>query len=300
MTEPNLGVSSLTAETPTDKPKRKPSRAIRVTVASLLSLLLPGFGQIYVRRISRGIVFALSIVVIEVISSQRHFMLNFPTMVGFFTLAVVWRLAITADAFRLAWKYDPTVAGPRDWKKAIVAFLLAFLLVGYPVPDYLQRRALKFFGANRIASRSMCPTICLGERVVVNKEAFKTGAPTRGDIIIFQFKDETAPFLKRVIGIEGDTVSQGPGNSILVNGKPIPEPQVCGRSHADSQSQSGSVEFSSTKVPAGTLFVIGDNLVNSFDSRFPEFGVVNIDHVRGKPLFVYWSSDRSRIGCTLR
>jgi len=299
MTELNLGVSSLSVETPADKPKRRSSRAMRVTAATFLSLLLPGFGQIYVRRVSRGFAFALAVVAIEAVASRRNIMLTFPTLLSFFVITIVCRVAITADAFRLAWNYDPAAAGPRYWR-SIVAFLVVFLLVGYPVPDYLQRRALRFFRAYKITSGSMCPTICLGERIVADKQAYEALAPVHGDIITFQFREENTFFIKRVIGIQGDTVSQGPGNSILVNGNPIPKPQVCGRSPGDDQSQSGAVEFSPVKVPAGALFVIGDNLGNSFDSRFPDFGLVNIDHVRGKPLFVYWSSRRSRIGCRLR
>jgi hypothetical protein len=46
--------------------------------------------------------------------------------------------------------------------------------------------------------------------------------------------------------------------------------------------------------------VVGDNLANSFDSRTPEFGPVRADMIRGKPLYLYWSPDLHRIGCTLR
>jgi hypothetical protein len=46
--------------------------------------------------------------------------------------------------------------------------------------------------------------------------------------------------------------------------------------------------------------MIGDNLGNSFDSRIPEFGLVPLDEIRGRPLFLYWSSKLSRIGCPVR
>jgi len=52
--------------------------------------------------------------------------------------------------------------------------------------------------------------------------------------------------------------------------------------------------------PAFLPRVVGDNLANSFDSRTPEFGPVRADMIRGKPLYLYWSPDLHRIGCTLR
>jgi len=55
-----------------------------------------------------------------------------------------------------------------------------------------------------------------------------------------------------------------------------------------------------TKVPEDSFFVIGDNLEHSLDSRFPEFGLVASNQLRGKALFLYWSSRESRIGCPIR
>jgi signal peptidase I len=55
--------------------------------------------------------------------------------------------------------------------------------------------------------------------------------------------------------------------------------------------------FETVKVPEGSLFVVGDNLDNSYDSR--HFGFVSLDKVKGKALLIYWSSNTSRIGCKL-
>jgi hypothetical protein len=48
------------------------------------------------------------------------------------------------------------------------------------------------------------------------------------------------------------------------------------------------------------LFVVGDNLTNSFDSRHPQFGQVSIADVRGHPFYIYWSAEPSRFGCAIR
>jgi hypothetical protein len=58
--------------------------------------------------------------------------------------------------------------------------------------------------------------------------------------------------------------------------------------------------FKSTRVPEGTFFVVGDNLGKSFISRIPEFGSVVSEQMRGKPLFLFWSSGHSRMACPAR
>jgi signal peptidase I len=64
--------------------------------------------------------------------------------------------------------------------------------------------------------------------------------------------------------------------------------------------ESASVSFRSTKVPSGQLFVIGDNLNNSFDSRINQFGSVTVGQVIGKAVLIYWSPESARIGCPVQ
>jgi type IV secretory pathway protease TraF len=52
-------------------------------------------------------------------------------------------------------------------------------------------------------------------------------------------------------------------------------------------------------VPASSFFVVGDNSTNSYDSRIPGFGLVTLDQVRGRPVYIYWSTGKSRIGCAV-
>jgi signal peptidase I len=106
--------------------------------------------------------------------------------------------------------------------------------------------------------------------------------------------------VKRVIGVAGDVVQPGPGGTVLVNGQAFHPPAPCGNRAWEKEEASGFISpFQTTKVPAGTLFVVGDNLENSFDSRIPDFGPVTPDMVRGRPLFFFWPPVRSRIGCSV-
>jgi signal peptidase I len=102
-----------------------------------------------------------------------------------------------------------------------------------------------------------------------------------------------------VIGLPGDFVTPGPNGSVLVNGQPFHPPSSCGNPDWAKEAAPSESSFQPKRVMEGTLFVIGDNLEQSFDSRVPEFGTVTLDMVRGKPLYFSWSSTHSRITCKI-
>ncbi len=144
-------------------------------------------------------------------------------------------------------------------------------------------------------SGSMCPAVCENERIIAGMDAFNARTPQRGEVIFFEQKDSNTKYIKRVIGVAGDTVARGPSNTILVNSKPLVLPPPCGENNTYDRLADEGPPFETVNVPEGSLFVIGDNLDNSYDSRF--FGVVGLDKVRGKALLIYYSPNESRIGC---
>ena len=156
------------------------------------------------------------------------------------------------------------------------------------------------FAAFKVPSRSMCPTICVGDRVVVDTNAYLSRAPQRGDVIAMKHPSSEGPFLKRIVGLPGDTVAPGPNATVLVNGQTFVPPQPCAMPGWSKVEPFNYPEFHLTKVPEGTYFVIGDNVGDSFDSRVAEFGPVTRHMILGKPLYFYWSTTRSRIGCEIR
>ena len=141
----------------------------------------------------------------------------------------------------------------------------------------------------------MCPAICEDERIIAGMDAFNKRLPQRGEVIFFDQQDSDTKFTKRVIAVAGDTVARGPSNTILVNNKPLVLPPPCGDDNAYAHLAAEGPPFETVKVPEGSVFVIGDNLDNSYDSRF--FGLVPMDKVRGKALLIYFSTNASRIGC---
>lgn len=140
-----------------------------------------------------------------------------------------------------------------------------------------------FLGINAISARirvesiSMQPTLYEGDFVIVNKIAYRTGSPKRGDVIVFKFPldPEREPYIKRIIGLPGDMVLVQ-DSRVLINGIPLREPYI-----------SAAPRYAGTwEVPADSLFVLGDNRNNSSDSH--SWGMVPIDLVIGKAEVVYW------------
>jgi len=144
-----------------------------------------------------------------------------------------------------------------------------------------------------LSNSAMEPTIMQGETFAVEMMPFQ---PTGGDLIIFEHEDEL--LVKRVIAMSGDTV-QGRNLQVFVNGKLLDEPYVehVGRRPLDIKTLEA---FGPISVPAGMLFVAGDNRDFSFDSRDPRFGLVPATDVKGRPLEILKSPNPQRVHKTLR
>lgn len=184
------------------------------------------------------------------------------------------------------------------WFIAVVGPLVAVLLCY----EFLYRYPIWAMRAFRVPSASMCPTICSGERIFVEMQYGRPYLPKRDDVVMLDYGADHALFLKRIIGLPGDVVAAGPRDTMLVNGKPWQAPPACAKSllvesNGDRSAYSG---FEETQVQPGQLFVVGDNLSNSFDSRVAQFEPVTPAKIIGRPLMIYWSRERARIGCPVR
>jgi signal peptidase I len=179
----------------------------------------------------------------------------------------------------------------REYAEAIgMALLLALFIRTFIVQAF------------KIPSGSMIPTLQIGDHILVNKLAYGIRVPLyghylvdfgkvqRGDVIVFIFpEDRSKDFIKRVVGVAGDTVEIR-GKKIFLNGKQIEDPYA----HFEGDDPQNVLpasrdDFGPTRVPENQLFVMGDNRDRSYDSRF--WGFVNLDDVRGKAFLIYWSWD---------
>jgi len=151
--------------------------------------------------------------------------------------------------------------------------------------------------AFQIPSGSMIPTFLEGDRVLVSKFAYglrnpitngvwvETGRPERWDVVVFIYPvDPSKDFVKRVIGLPGETVAMVDG-ALFINGIKTDDPHAV----YDPKIPHARRTFPPVKVEEGHYFMMGDNRDHSSDSRF--WGTVDASLLRGKAWRLYWSWD---------
>ncbi len=155
----------------------------------------------------------------------------------------------------------------------VVAVLASFLVRTYVVQTYF------------IPSKSMKPTLYVGNRIMVDKLAVEFGHINIGDIVVFKAPPEVAikcgdtvpDLVKRVIGLPGDVLTSK-GNTIYVNGVALKE----NWSHYEPLGPA----LGHVTVPQGQYFMMGDNHANSCDSRY--WGTVPRSDIIGKVFLKFW------------
>ena len=171
----------------------------------------------------------------------------------------------------------------------VVALAVAFLLQAFVVKPY------------KIPSPSMVPTLDPGDRVLVARFLYHFTSPARGDIVVFKYPLDThVVFIKRLIGLPGDTISLRDG-SVYVDGVRLNEPylpKLDGRPvptepapplPGSTMTEPWSLNRPYT-VPAGHYFMMGDNRTDSDDSRV--WGPVPASDLIGRAFFIYWPVTR--------
>jgi signal peptidase I len=141
----------------------------------------------------------------------------------------------------------------------------------------------------QVQQNSMERTLEPGQYVLVDKLTPRWDSYSRGDVIVFNpppaWTPDPTPYIKRVIGLPGDTVSLGEDGIVSVNGTPLDEPYTY-TNGAGVHEPTTSPDEQSWVVPAGELFVMGDHRQKSADSRL--FGPIPESTVIGRAFLRYW------------
>jgi signal peptidase I len=156
-----------------------------------------------------------------------------------------------------------------NWLPIVLAIILYFII-----------NQLIFFTIG-VPSDSMYPTITPGDKIWTLR-IHDMSKIKRGDIIVFWNKEIGDMLVKRVIGLPNDKVSVSEDGSLVVNGKKLNE------NYATSKGEKSGEYI----VPADSYFFLGDNLADSYDSRYWKNPYINKEDIKGKAWVRYYPFDR--------
>ncbi|MCF7887040.1 MAG: signal peptidase I [Candidatus Omnitrophica bacterium] len=183
----------------------------------------------------------------------------------------------------------------REWVESIVvAAVLVIVLKTF------------FFQMYKIPTTSMVPTLMPGDKIFVSKLSYGPKLPfvsfrlpgfsklQRGDIVVFVPPQEVdqpwyrrKPYIKRVIGLPGETVQIKKGN-IYIDDKEVSLPEIVVFFYYN-QGKNGQLD-KKIVVPKGKYFCLGDNSISSKDSRY--WGFVDKEQIIGEAIFIWWPPKR--------
>ena len=273
-------------------------------IAALLSLLVPGLGQIYIGKGALGLVFLLISIALPFVWGVSGWPRHFTGLVAFVIAAIVFWLFIIVHAFIQARRIRETELKKYQTTPVYAFFIILYLSLIIFVP---ARIWMTFLGVSpyRFATASMMPTLQKDDLLMTDPKAYDGQAPKRGALVVFAYpKDPTKQFLMRIIATEGETVEIN-NKQVFIDGETLQEPyKVHIDTHVNSKDDFCNYEdvirdnSGPVTVPPGHCFVMGDNRDNSMDSRY--WGFLPLANVKGQALYIYGAKDKKRIGLTLK
>jgi len=289
-----------------------------IWLAVLMSLIMPGLGQVYCGRLKRGLLLNfLNIlplpIIIGLFSVSNSPALMQIVIVMILAGGIVQLTAIIDSAFlaiRAGSDYQL-----KDYNSPLVYALLVLIITGGSIGSalYIRGQGLEAF---RVPTASCYPTIVPNDRILTNKLAYNKKNPGRGDLVVHICPfDRHSNYIKRIIAVAGDTVEMK-DNRLYINGTELPRRKLPEsildniRITVKGQPLEGEVfeetngnvkyniflaelphdqkagDFEKITVPEHHCFVLGDNRNNSLDSR--DFGPIPLATIKGRADYIYW------------
>lgn len=283
-------------------------------IAFIISLFIPGLGQLYNSKLAKAILLFLLTFLIPVLFS---FFGNNKTFFGYFIFG------LTFIGYRLYTIIEATLSARKlkqyDLKKVnkwyfYISFVILFL-VSATFYDIYKIVGVQTF---TIPSTGNYPTLLQGDYVIADIDAYNKRAPKAGDLIVFTGYDEKK-YTYRIVGEPKDSIEMK-SNILFVNNYKLKAAEY-GESTCDNMKVKLSNEKTKSgyeysicnfyepyshikrdlekfEVPENNYFVLGDNRDNAADSRV--FGFVQKEKINGKIIFVLWNKNLKRIGQKIR
>ena len=160
------------------------------------------------------------------------------------------------------------------FREIVIFIIIAFGIV-LPFRIYIAEPYL-------VDGRSMDPTFATGDYLIVDKLSYELGTPKRNSVIVFRYpNDPSKSFIKRIIGLPGETVVMK-DNAVRIINAENPEGFIIDQSYVTHTSPASFEK----KLAGDEYFVMGDNRAESFDSRF--WGPLPKKYILGKPIVRLW------------
>ena len=268
----------------------------RPWLAVLLSFFSFGLGQLYNGQPKKCVFFILYPFLLILLAIPF-------TLSGFIGLVVHTILAVCIFLFMLI---DAAVSAMkakqyklRWYNKWYIYFLLfIFLFFGRNQLYYIYAKTtvLPFIQPFKIVTGSMLPNIRVGDRIIADMTYDVLSDGKRGDVIVAVSPEDKQFYIKRIIALPKERITIYEG-TVYINGQPLEElwelvfdPNF----HVQAELHAKYAVGDEYVVPDGHVFLLGDNRDRSLDSR--HWGAVDVNKIKGKVLYIFWSDDISRIG----
>lgn len=167
-------------------------------------------------------------------------------------------------------------------------YLLCVLILTYLVITFVGQRTV-------VKGASMEPTLYglddadpdkVGDNLIVDKLTYRISDPKRFDIIVFPYRYRDEYYIKRIIGLPGETIQIDEAGNIYING------QILRESYGKEIIQNPGIAAEPITLGEDEYFVLGDNRNNSQDSRFPDVGNIHRDEIIGRAWLRIWPLSR--------
>jgi signal peptidase I len=264
-------------------------------VAAFLTVLTPGLGHLYIGQPRRGITLFILILIADtllmfammgVLARFWMFAVSFAMLVG------LWLFILIDAVVRARRTPASALQSQNRWTIYVGAFALACLVFAAPCIYALQAHASGRLLWLSVNSSSMEPTLETGEYLLADATYYHSRLPMRGEVAVY--RHPTQPelyYIKRIVAVEGDRIAIKAGHAI-VNGMAVEEPYV-----EEGAAAGLFANLAEMQVPAGHVFVLGDNRAHSVDSRDSvAHGPVPLGNLIGRVTDVAISRHLARMG----
>jgi signal peptidase I len=278
-------------------------------IAFLLSLLLPGLGQVYNGQLKKGTIFFGLILLSPIIYGLTVSVISFYTLCSLLIIETSLRIYNIIDAIIYSKRQKKYVLKPynRWYYHLIIGIGMAIVLMIYDTNTVLGAQAYK------IPTTSNSPTFQINDWVMADMKAYSKNDPKCGDLVVYT-GDDGQNYILRVVGLPNDnielidnipSINGITSKSIFVKetedkGIPVKEFEEelpNGHTHLiykfHQPYDSTKANIKEAIVPENHYYLLGDNRDNVFDSRF--YGFINKSRIKGKIIFSYWGETLDRV-----